>query len=402
MDPGPRSRFCVTIFRRRSSRSIRSILPAVAPAERQAFAADLQANPGAVFGTIDLSGFGDFTPLPGVYSASTVVLLRQSGDGGWAVVAIRCEDCVFHQQDGARWELAKYFVLQGAQCLLVHIAHPRLHLPLDSLNAITHSLLPASHRVKRLLAPHFLYTLGLHRALIHHQRGATHNNQREVSLPFAFETNSMHDGFALGVNGLGTESYPAYNLFGVHLGAHTEYGRYRQAWYRHILDFTRKIVATLEPGDADVTRWADAAAPWVEGFPDGTEIWRDDVLAETLATIIATVSVFHTADHDSYSRIPIEQMPFRLRQPPPDESGPDELDLAELVLPEDYFRHYLARRLYFKPVIRTYLSAIKYPFHSGEARLAAEEFVRGMDSLDTVWGPRGYATSDRIATSVQY
>jgi hypothetical protein len=206
----------------------------------------------------------------------------------------------------------------------VHIAHPRLHLPLDSLNAITHSLLPASHRVKRLLAPHFLYTLGLHKALIHHQRGATHNNQREVSLPFTFQTASMHDGFALGVHGLGTKAYPAYNLFGVHLGVHTEYGRYRQAWYRPILEFTRKIVATLEPGDADVTRWADAAAQWVEGFPDGIEIWRDDVLAETLATVIATVSVFHTADHDSYSRIPIEQMPFRLRQQPPDESGPDE------------------------------------------------------------------------------
>lgn len=378
------------------------LLPTVAPAEQQAFAADLREHPDAVFGTIDLSGFGDFTPLPGVYAAPTVVLLRQTGDVEWTVAAIRCGDHVFHPEDGARWELAKYFVLQGAQSLLVHIAHPRLHLPLDSLNAITHSLLPSSHRVKRLLAPHFLYTLGLHRALIHHQRGATHNNQREVSLPFTFQTASMHDGFALGVNGLGTEAYPAYNLFGVHLAGHTEYGRYRQAWYRHILDFTRKIVATLDSGDPDVTRWADAAAQWVEGFPDGTEIWRGDVLAETLATIIATVSVFHTADHDSYSRIPIEQMPFRLRQPPPDEAGPQQLDLTKLVLPEDYFRHYLASRLYFKPVIRTKLSAVKYAFRSTEARSAAEDFVSGMDSLDQIWGARGYATSDRIATSVQY
>lgn len=378
------------------------LLPIVAPVERVAFAVDLQADPGAAFGTIDLSGFADFTPLPGVYSAPTVVLLRKRSDVDWAVVAIRCGDHVFHPADGARWDLAKYFVLQGAQCLLVHIAHPRLHLPLDSLNAITHSLLPSAHRVQRLLAPHFLYTLGLHRALIHHQRGATHNNQREVSLPFTFQTASMHDGFALGVNGLGTEAYPAYNLFGVHLGGHTEYGRYRQAWFAHILDFTRRIVSTIESGDSDVTRWADAAAQWVEGFPDGNEIWHDDVLAQTLATVIATVSVFHTADHDSYSRIPIEKMPFRLRQPPPTESAPQKLDLSTLVLPEDYFRHHLARRLYFKPVIRTPLSSVRYGFRSSEARAAADDFVSGMATLDETWGPRGYATSDRIATSVQY
>lgn len=378
------------------------LLPMVAPDEQQAFAADLHSDPEAVFGTIDVAGFGDFRPLPGVYAAPTVVLLRQRSEVDWAVVAIRCGEHVLHPGDGARWDLAKYFVLQGAQSLLVHIAHPRLHLPLDALNAITRSVLPSSHRVKRLLTPHFLFTLGLHKALIHHQRGATHNNQREVSLPFTFETASMHDGFALGVNGLGSEAYPAFNLFGVHIGTHTEYGRYRQAWYRHILEFTRKIVSTLEPGDPDITRWADEAAGWVGGFPNGTEIWQDDVLAQTLATIIATVSVFHTADHDSYSRIPIGQLPFRLRQPPPDGSSPTRLNLRKLVLPEDYFRHYLAQRLYFQPVIRTTLVSVKYSFRAPTARAAADDFIAGMAALDSEWGPYGFATSDRIATSVQY
>ena len=378
------------------------LLPTVSTDERKAFATDLDGAPGAVFGTIDLAGFADFRPLPGVYAAPTVVLLRQRSEVGWAVVAIRCGAHVLRPGDGPRWDLAKYFVLQGAQSLLVHIAHPRLHLPLDALNAITRSMLPSSHRVKRLLAPHFLFTLGLHKALIHHQRGATHNNQREVSLPFTFETASMHDGFALGVNGLGNQAYPAYTLFGVHIGTHTDYGRYRQAWYRHTLEFTRKIVATLQPGDSDVTRWADEAAKWVAGFPDGTEIWGDDVLARTLATIISTVSVFHTADHDSYSRIPIGQLPFRLRQPPPDNRNPTTVNVRKLVLPEDYFRHYLAHRMYFKPVLRTTLRSVKYSFRSPAARAAADEFVAGMAALDDEWGPHGLATSDRIATSVQY
>ena len=87
------------------------LLPIVATAERKVFAADLAADPGAVFGTIDLSGFGDFKPLPGVHFAPSVVLLRQTGDVDWDVVAIRCGDHVFHPGDGSRWELAKYFVL---------------------------------------------------------------------------------------------------------------------------------------------------------------------------------------------------------------------------------------------------------------------------------------------------
>jgi hypothetical protein len=337
-----------------------------------------------------------------VYAAPTVVLLRQQTEIDWQVLAIRCGEHVFRPGDGARWDLAKYFVLQGAQCLLVHIAHPRLHFPMDAVNAFTQSVLPSNHRIRRLLAPHFLYTLGLHKAVIHHQRGAIHNNQRDVSVGFTFETTSMHEGVVLGLRGRGDEAYPAYDFFSVHLGTHTAYGRYRQAWYRHILEFTRKVVTTLDPGDPDVTRWANTIAPLVTGFPDGVSIWGDDVLAQTLATVIATVSVFHTADHDSHSRIPTEELPWRLRQAPPDASGPEKLNLKSLVLPEDHFRAILTHRLYSKPVIRSKLSAVKYAFRVRAARDAADEFVDGMADLDRAWAPYGFATSDAIATSVQY
>ncbi len=378
------------------------LLPIVAPRERQAFADDLKAHPDARFGTIDLSGFAHLKPLPGVFAAPTVVLLRERSETEWAVVAIRCGEHVFHPEDGARWDLAKYFVLQGAQCLLVHIAHPRLHFPMDAVNAFTQSLLPSNHRLKRLLAPHFQYTLGLHKAVIHHQRGAIHNNQRELSVGFTFETASMHEGVVLGMHGRGDEAYPSYDFWGVHLGTHTTYGRYRQAWYQHILEFTRKIANTFDVGDPDVTRWADAISPIVVGFPDGMAIWGEDVLAQTLATVIATVSVFHTADHDSHARIPTEELPWRLRQAPPDEAGPVKLDLQSLVLPEDHFRAILTHRLYSKPAIRSKLSSVKYSFRMREARDAADEFVDGFSALDGAWEPHGFATASGIATSVQY
>jgi hypothetical protein len=378
------------------------LLPIVAPRERKAFADDLNAAPGAVFATMDFSGFAEFRPLPGVFSAPTVVLLRRRRDVDWAVVAIRCGEHVFHPEDDARWELAKFFVLQGAQFQLVFVTHPRMHFPLDAVNAITRSLLPEGHRLKRLLAPHFEFTLGLHKAVIHHQRGAVHNNQREISHGYTFEPGSMHAGVALGLTGRGDAAYPPYSLNGVHIGTHTIYGRYRQDWYRHTLDFARKVVATLEPGDLDVTRWADAISPWVPGFPDGATIWGDDALAHTVATVIATVSVFHTADHHSYSKIPLKYLPWRLRHQPPDASEPKALDLESLLLPEDHFRAILTHRMYFKPVIRSKLCSVRYLFGSPTAREAATQFIEGMSKLDRTWAPHGFATSEEIAASVQF
>ncbi len=378
------------------------LLPIVAPREREAFAEDLAARPHGVFATMDFSGFANSRPLPGVYFAPTVVLLRQRSELDWAVEAIRCGEHVFHPDDGARWELAKYFVLQGAQYQLVMITHPRLHFPIDAVNALTRSLLPSSHRLHGLLSPHFRYTLGLNKAVIHHQRGAVHNNQRDVNVGFPFETESMHEAVALGMRGRGDAAYPLYDFNSVHIGTHTVYGRYRQAWYQHILEFTRKIAGTLELLDPQITQWADAISAWVTGFPDGDAIWDHDVLARTLATIIATVSVFHTGDHHSYSRIPLKYLPWRLRHQPPDDSGPNAIDLETLVLPEDHFRAILAHILFFKPVIREKLSSVQYPFRLAEARDAADEFVEGMAALDRTWGRYGFAKSSEIATSIQY
>jgi hypothetical protein len=91
------------------------LLPIVAPREREAFADDLKGRPNALFGTIDYSAMADFRTLPGSYIAPTVVLLRQRDELDWAVVAIRCGQHVFHPDDDARWELAKYFVIQSMQ-----------------------------------------------------------------------------------------------------------------------------------------------------------------------------------------------------------------------------------------------------------------------------------------------
>ncbi len=378
------------------------LLPIVAPKERDAFADDLKAGPDVAFGTMDFSGLTGARLLPGVYMASTVVLLRQRAAHEWSVVAIRCNEHVFRPDDGPHWELAKYFVLQGTQCHYLDVVHPRLHFPLDAANAITRSLLPGNHRLKMLLTPHFRYTLGLHKAVIHHQRGAGHNSQREAHSCLPYDVASFHDGFKLGLSGRGDEAFPPYGLNNVHIGTYTAYGQYRQAWYHHILNFTRRVVGTLETGDPAVTEWADAISPWIAGFPDGKTIWNDDVLAQTVATVIATVSVFHSADHQSFFRIPREELPFRLRQAPPDGSELKALDLKSLVLPEDHFRALIARKLLFEPVIREDLPSVKYGFRSAEARDAAAEFNDGMSALDQDWGSRGFATSRELAASIQY
>jgi hypothetical protein len=282
------------------------------------------------------------------------------------------------------------------------IFHPRLHFPLDTVNAVTQSLLPDSHRLKHLLTPHFRYTLGLHKAVVHHQRSTVYNSQREVHAANTFVTEDVIRGVALGMQGRGNAAYPPYNFFNVHIGTHTTYGRYRQAWYHHTLEFTRKMVATFEPGDPDISRWADAISPLIAGFPDGTAIWGEDILAKTLATIIATTSVFHSGDHHSYARIPVEKLPKRLRRKPPDESEPKTLELKNLTLPEDHFRNIMTTELFIRPAVRSKLSSVQYEFRSPAARDASAEFVEGMSVLDHKWGPNGFATSDEIAASIQY
>src|SRR6185503_4398063 len=119
---------------------------------------------------------------------------------------------------------------------------------------------------------------------------------------------------------------------------HTRFGRYCREWQDAFERFATLVTRRIPAGDPDVVRWADAIRDWVPGFPDGRRIFVDDCLGRAVGRYLATITVLHSADHYSYSAIPIEYLPMRIRVPSPDEH-PGQVGIADLVSAEDFFRH---------------------------------------------------------------
>ncbi len=273
--------------------------------------------------------------------------------------------------EGDTWALAKWYALQGSQLRLITAEHPRLHFPADVIHAVTRSLLPKGHPIYRLVQPHTRYTLGLHEAVIHHRRSAIHNAQREVYNGFPYTTEGMHRMVAAGHRGVaGKAAWPAWRFGDLFTGAHVPYGRFRREWLDAWTDFAAEMLARVPRHDAKVAAWAEHIAAWLPGFPDGRAIAEDGALARAVATYLATVSTFHTADHHSFAAIPLERVPLRLRMAMPASGPVTALDPDALVSPEDAFRHTMGHAMFFRPAVITSLRDIVYPAADARERRA--------------------------------
>lgn len=380
------------------------LCPTLDPADHRIFAPVLRERGGDVRGLVklDASAVDGRHALPGVYVAPTITLLEPHDAGGFRPLAIQLGETLVRPADGAAWELARYFVLQGAQYLLVLLFHPLVHFPGDAINAVTRTLLPRDHLLRRLLEPHLDFTLGLHEAVIHHRRSVLHNSQRELFTPFPLSASGIHDGIATGLRGVeGNSAYPPFR-FGPHLpGAHTLYGRYRRDWYGALLDFVARVTRNIPREDPVVTRWAEHIHTWLPSFPSGAEIHRGEALAEAVTSYLSAITVFHTADHHSYAGIPLAEMPWRLRRPP-EVRGLTRLALDELVSSEDFLRHQLCHAMFFKPFLLRSLREVSYRFAPGALFDAARDFTAAMQALDDRWRGSTFPSSQEIACSLQY
>ncbi|MFT3768340.1 MAG: hypothetical protein QM820_23060 [Minicystis sp.] len=373
--------------------------------DRAVFAAVMGSDAATdCWATLDFSFCPTEHLLPGLHAAPTVTLLERLAPDRYRAAAIRVGDAVFTPGAGSAWALARYFVLQGAQCRLVSSTHPRLHFGVDPINAVTRTVLPEGHVVRRLLAPHMRFTLGLHEAVIHHRRSPIHNSQREVYTPFPFRTEGMHAQVAVGRHGWpGRRAYPAYRFDDGLFGLHVPYGRFRRDWLDLVQRYVEEVIAGASADDDALRAWADHIAAWVPGFPGGAEIHDDGVLARALARYICTVTVFHTADHHSYANLPLETIPFRLRVAPPDRAPPPAtLDLDALVLPEDFYRHALSHGMFYAPVILEALRHVRPSFVETSRQAALARAKRAMDVLDARWQGSSFPSSREIGASLHY
>lgn len=383
------------------------ICPTLDPEDHRVFGPILAANPGPpeVWAKIDASVIDPEDALVGIHMAPTRSLLRFDGVAfrPAAIHFMAPPAATFTPADGPAWALARYFVVQALQYLLVLVFHPRLHFPNDSINAISRTLLPSGHLLAKLLRPHGRFTLGLHDAVIHHRRSVLHNSQRELYTPFPCTTEGIHAGVAWGLRGIpGNSAYSSHRFGPALLDPHSRYGRYRHDWFALIQGFVARVLAQLDPGDMYVRRWADAIGEWLPGFPDSTAIFRDDALSEAVASYICDVSVFHSADHHSYAAVPLSELPWRLRAPPPNIARPHSLELERLVSPEDFFRHQLCHAMFFVPVVIEPLRSARYEFVDARLRSAEAEFGGAMDALDRRCAGSGFPSSKQIAVSLQF
>ena len=371
--------------------------------DEHAFAAFLrQPRPGHTFFKVDFSVMERVETLPGLHVAPTVCLFSRDASGALEPLAIRIRELVLTPASGEAWELAKYFALQGAAHALIAVVHPRVHLPMDSINAISRTVLPRSHVLARLLEPHRYMQLPLNFAVLYVERSVAHNNQGELYAPFPGDRRSNLELMACGYAGIeGNSSYPPYRFSFGPPAIYSSYGPFLRAYYDVILEFVSRVTRHVVPGDPAVVRWADAIASLLPGFPDGRDIFHANYLAEAASTFIHTVSVVHSADHFAYSREPMNVAPLRLRVPPPTSERMAPLDRTRLVWRRDTFRHWMAKRMYFDTGTLRRLVDVDYGFGIPELDAETRTFRAALRRLDGEL-PHRYIPLEEIASSIQF
>lgn len=369
------------------------------PPDLEAFAPFLAGLAGEPY-KMDFSAMGLFEPMAGTYFAPTVTLFERDAEGHFRVLAIRINDLILTPADGPAWDLAKYFVLQGTANHLSLGFHAWLHFPMDSVNAITKTILPRRHLVFQLLHPHFRFSLALDDGVLHHPRTLLHNSPAEVFTPFASSGFDLPRIVSAGLPG--NSSYPRYRFRPGPPPIPTRYGEFLTRYYDVIRAFVGRVTADIPPDDPDVKRWADHAAKWMPGFPDAGKIQYPGMLADVVATIILGASVGHAADHESFGGISPAKLPFRLRLPPPTSREMAPFDRRDLASFDDLFRSKMANEMFFKPSNVTLLGETRYDFADPALREENTRFLRRLHLLDADPTRPPFVALARISASIQY
>lgn len=356
----------------------------------------------------DFSAMSLCTPLPGLYTAPTVTLLHKEAGAPqrYRAVAIRLGDLLVTPDDEYTWPLAKLFVLQGAAHHLIMVVHPRIHFPLDPINAMTRRCLPRRHILRRLLGPHLRFSLALNLGVREHARSIARNRREELYTPFVWDEDSTWRLVSAGYKGLpGNSAYPPYRFPLGPLEIPAAYGTYLAGYYHALRCFTERVLHQVSGDDRDVRVWADEIARWVPGFPDGRAILRGGNLAAAAASFICHVSVMHSADHHDYGHSDIRRSPMRLRVPPPVEPLREPIEPRALAQWSDLFRYRMAWRMFFLPSTMRRLADTRYPFDPAAEPGPCEARRRlGQDlaEWDAHMPCRRYAPLSAISQSIEY
>jgi hypothetical protein len=358
----------------------------------------------------------DFEPVrvvktfKGLYASASKTLLKKKGDD-FFVMAIYIDETqsIFTPEDKDKWELAKYFVLQGGALCSTLVIHPLLHFPMDSVNAITKTALPKNHIIFQLLYPHLRFTLYLEKAVLTFKSSVLQSKWWMPYAPYPGAYEGLRDLLVEGYNGIGDNfSYPPFKFQFEPEFIVGKYGEFHQAYYPVFKKFATDILVDLTEEEIFyLSNWADYITVWVPGFPKGVELVRDrELLISTIAYFLFDVSVGHTVDHYNYGQMDIRKIPMRLRQAPPDHKKSMTLDRSKLTTFWDFGKYEMARRLFFKASTKTKLIESVYDFGFRQEKLQrhVSQFKENLRRVDEKLKKDNaqYAPLEEIAASIQF
>ena len=380
----------------------RFLCPHLDPADKASFGQLIdEAAKLGVPHKVDMRHLAPCQTLPEMYLAGTVGLFALAGDE-LIPVAIEVEGKVFRPGDGEAWERARYFLIQACSVTVVLGAHPKLHFPMDSVIGVTREVVPEDHPVRRLIDVHAWLHLPLDYGVSYNQRSVAHNHQNEIYTPFPIRRDEVFANL-VGQYYAGTPGNSARPAYRYPMGPPTFPGRYARFltdYYEVVLEFCRAVAAAVPARDPILAAWGAALHEVLPGFPTVAELRDREVLARALAGFVHTVSVWHSADHHTFGEYPVNQVPQRLRVPPP-KGGDPSVPLERWVRAVDIVRQELARRLFYQAHTVRSILEVDYGFAEPELERAVAEFHRELRACDQRQAVR-FIPLDRIACSLQF
>lgn len=388
---------------------------------------------------------------PGMYVAATMVLFRvEAGKGGipsYRAVAIyiyQTDDNhkviegqadTLTPDDSIRWQLAKYFAIQGAVHRVNMTEHGRLHFPFDSVNAITKSLLPTTHPLYRLLIPHLRLSLAVDNSVLEGDYSLLSRVNWVVYSPFTapgkYTRKLIPDGYVGRHNK--DYAFPPY-IFSPHCQyPNTSFGMYLRNNHTVIYNFVKGVIEETLPSvytydDESGARrnwelialWAQSISEWVPNFPIREQLLpypdeqgnihpNRDLLIDVVTHVIWDLTIAHAADHIDFGAAGPLRNIFRLHVKPPVKGNTVDQDFEEkLVTPWDLFQSFLAHELFYKQHNTTSLLEVNYDFSGlpNEIKLnqLRDNFIRELKACDEKEHARdpNLPRLAHVAASIQY